>query len=105
MSPRISTTSTIGFKKTEENLEDVSIEVNVNFRSLVQITSLDLKIFSDTDRVKIHGMSNERNQFSYFSGVSGTRTPSQHFSIFSIRSPTSLPHQKINFVHSTFFVS
>ena len=67
--------STIGFRKTEENLVDVSIEVNVNFRSLVQnwnfqicgehpwfqIINLDLKIFSDTDRVKIHGMSNERN--------------------------------------------
>ena len=53
--------STIGFRKTEENLEDVSIGVNINFRSLVQIINLDLKIFSDTDRVKIHGMSNERN--------------------------------------------
>jgi len=27
--------STIGFRKTEENLEDVSIEVNINLRSPV----------------------------------------------------------------------
>ena len=53
--------STIGFRKTEENLEDVSIEVNVNFRSPVPLINLDLKIFSDTDRVKIHGMSYEQN--------------------------------------------
>ena len=38
-----------------------------------------------TDWVKIHGISNG------ISDVGEARTPSQHFSIFSIRSPTSLP--------------
>ena len=32
-----------------------------------------------------------RNQFSDSRGVGGARSPSQHFSIFSIGSPTSIP--------------
>ena len=39
--------STIGFRKTEENLENLSTEVNVNFRSPLQMINQNLKIFPD----------------------------------------------------------